>query len=70
MINASDYMIDIGPKAGEYGGEVIYAGDLKDIDKSKDSITGKYLTCKLKIELPARRRSVTSFPSAAHLKIT
>jgi len=58
MINSSDYMIDIGPKAGEYGGEVIYAGDLKDIDKAKDSLTAKYLTGRLKIELPARRRSV------------
>lgn len=58
MIYASDYMIDIGPKAGEYGGEVIYAGDLKDIDKAKDSLTAKYLTGKMKIELPARRRAI------------
>lgn len=57
MINSSDYMIDIGPKAGEYGGEVIYSGDIKDITKSKDSLTAKYLTGKLKIDLPARRRS-------------
>jgi excinuclease ABC subunit A len=58
MINASDYVIDIGPKAGEYGGEVIYSGDLKDIKKASDSLTGKYLTGKLKIEIPARRRAV------------
>lgn len=58
MINASDYMIDIGPKAGEFGGEVVYAGDLKDIKKSNDSLTAKYLTGKLKIDLPARRRAI------------
>ncbi|HMQ78358.1 MAG TPA: excinuclease ABC subunit UvrA [Ignavibacteria bacterium] len=58
MINASDYMIDIGPKAGEFGGEVVFAGDIKDITKSKDSLTAKYLTGKMKIDLPARRRAV------------
>ncbi len=58
MINASDYMIDIGPKAGEFGGEVVFAGDITDITKSKDSLTAKYLTGKMKIELPSRRRAV------------
>jgi len=58
MINASDYMIDIGPKAGELGGEVVYAGDIKDIAKSKESLTAKYLTGKMKIDLPSRRRAV------------
>lgn len=58
MINASDYMIDIGPKAGEFGGEVVFAGDIKDIAKSKDSLTAKYLTGKMKIDLPSRRRAV------------
>jgi excinuclease ABC subunit A len=58
MINASDYVIDIGPKAGEYGGEVIYSGDLKDIKKASNSLTAKYLTGKLKIETPTRRRAV------------
>ncbi|HWA07302.1 MAG TPA: excinuclease ABC subunit UvrA, partial [Ignavibacteria bacterium] len=58
MINASDYMIDIGPKAGEFGGEVVFAGDITDITKSKDSLTAKYLTGKMKIDLPARRRAV------------
>lgn len=58
MINASDYMIDIGPKAGEFGGEVVFAGDIKDITKSKDSLTAKYLTGKMNIALPSRRRAV------------
>lgn len=58
MINSSDYVIDIGPKAGEYGGEVIFAGDLKAIKKSTDSLTGKYLTGKMKIEVPSVRRQL------------
>jgi excinuclease ABC subunit A len=56
MITSSDYIIDIGPKAGEYGGEVVFAGTLKDIKKSTNSLTGKYLTGKLKIEKPSKRR--------------
>ena len=43
MINSSDYIIDMGPKAGEYGGEVIFAGTLKEIKKSQSSLTGKVL---------------------------
>ncbi len=58
MINSSDYVIDIGPKAGEAGGEVIFAGTLKEIVKSADSITGKYLSGKMKIEVPDVRRQV------------
>lgn len=58
MINSSDYIIDIGPKAGEYGGEIMYSGELKDIKKANDSLTAKYLTGKLKIDTPSRRRAV------------
>ncbi|HJY64947.1 MAG TPA: excinuclease ABC subunit UvrA [Ignavibacteria bacterium] len=57
MILSSDYVLDIGPKAGEYGGEVVFSGELKDLKKS-DSITAKYLSGKLKIEKPSRRRSL------------
>ena len=56
MINSSDYIIDMGPKAGEYGGEVIFSGNLKEILKAPNSITGKYLSNKLQIEIPAERR--------------
>jgi len=56
MINSSDYIIDIGPKAGEFGGEVIYSGDLKGMRKAAGSLTVKYLTGKLKISIPSRRR--------------
>lgn len=58
MITSSDYIIDIGPKAGEYGGEVVFAGVLKDIKKSAASLTGKYLSGKLKIETPSKRRQI------------
>jgi excinuclease ABC subunit A len=57
MINASDYIVDIGPRAGEHGGEVTYSGELKGIMKNNGSLTGKYLTGKFKIETPAKRRS-------------
>jgi excinuclease ABC subunit A len=56
MINSSDYIVDIGPRAGEYGGEVIYSGDLKGIKKCSSSLTGKYLAGKLEIEIPEKRR--------------
>jgi excinuclease ABC subunit A len=58
MIRSSDHVIDMGPNAGEFGGEVIYSGDLKGITKSPLSLTGKYLANKLKIDVPSRRRTV------------
>ncbi|BCX14087.1 MAG: UvrABC system protein A [Candidatus Dojkabacteria bacterium] len=48
-INRADYIIDIGPGAGEKGGEVVYAGDVEGIKKVDNSITGKYLSKKLQI---------------------
>ncbi|MCX7878627.1 MAG: excinuclease ABC subunit A, partial [Ignavibacteria bacterium] len=56
MIKASDYVIDMGPGAGEFGGEVVYSGSLDKISKARNSITAKYLSGKLKINLPERRR--------------
>lgn len=57
MISSSDYIVDIGPGAGEYGGEIIYNGELSGIKKASDSLTAKYLNGKLKISTPSRRRS-------------
>lgn len=54
----ADYIVDIGPGAGVHGGNVVFAGSPKDILKSKDSITGKYLSGKLKIEVPKQRRKI------------
>ena len=56
MINSSDYVVDIGPKAGEYGGEIIYTGSVKGIRRDKGSMTGKYLSGKMKIDTPSGRR--------------
>jgi excinuclease ABC subunit A len=56
MIYASDHIIDMGPQAGENGGEVVFSGNLSEIKKAQDSLTGKYLTHKLRIEIPSKRR--------------
>ena len=53
---AADYVVDIGPGAGEHGGEVIATGTAKDIMKNPNSITGKYLSGKIRIPVPEKRR--------------
>ncbi|MCL2378136.1 MAG: excinuclease ABC subunit UvrA [Defluviitaleaceae bacterium] len=53
---ASDYIVDIGPGAGVHGGEVVFAGHINDIHTCEKSITGQYLSGKLKIETPTTRR--------------
>lgn len=55
-IRNADYIVDIGPGAGEYGGEVVAKGTLKQVMKSKRSITAKYLTGEMKIDVPSVRR--------------
>ena len=55
MILSSDYIVDVGPGAGKFGGEIIAEGKLKDFKKSK-STTVQYLTDELKIEVPKTRR--------------
>ena len=55
---ASDYIVDIGPNAGRYGGEVVFAGDVKDIVNCDASITGQYLSGKTTIETPGKRRKI------------
>lgn len=55
---AADYLIDIGPGAGDLGGEIIAAGTPKQVAKNKKSITGQYLSGKKKIEIPTSRRPV------------
>ena len=53
---AADYLIDIGPGAGEHGGEVIAAGTPEEVMKNKNSLTGKYLTGLYKVDIPDVRR--------------
>ena len=52
----ADYLVDIGPYAGEHGGKVIAAGTVDEVLKNKDSLTAKYLTGEYKIEVPEKRR--------------
>lgn len=56
IIRAADYIIDIGPKAGRLGGQVVYEGDMKDLQKGSDSYTVKYLLGEETIDLPASHR--------------
>ena len=53
---AADYLVDIGPAAGIHGGEIIAHGTPEEVMKNKNSLTGKYLTGELKIEVPKKRR--------------
>ena len=53
---AADYLVDIGPLAGVHGGEVVAFGTPKEVMKNDNSLTGKYLSGKLKIEVPDKRR--------------
>jgi excinuclease ABC subunit A len=55
-IREADYLVDIGPKAGVHGGKIVCTGNLKNLLKSKESLTGAYLSGRLVIETPAERR--------------
>jgi len=57
----SDYIIDIGPRAGILGGEIVAAGTPKQVMKNPRSITGQYLSGKMKIDVPETRRKATEF---------
>lgn len=56
-IKVADYVVDIGPGAGEHGGDIVYAGNVKGLLKSKDSVTGQYLSGRRSIPVPEKRRS-------------
>jgi excinuclease ABC subunit A len=56
MIEAADYVFDVGPGAGEYGGQIVAEGTPAQIKKDKDSLTGQYLTGKKEIPLPKKYR--------------
>jgi len=59
MMEAADYLIDIGPEAGINGGELVFAGDYAQIIKDKNSLTGKYLSGEVAIAVPTKRRKWT-----------
>ena len=56
IMEKADQIIDLGPDAGKNGGKIVYQGRLKNINKSKDSLTAKYLNGTLKIPVPNKRR--------------
>ena len=60
-MRAADYIVDIGPAAGEHGGEVIATGTAEEIMKNENSITGAYLSGRRKILVPEERRKPTGY---------
>ena len=65
---AADWIVDIGPGAGEHGGQVVAEGTAEDIKKNKNSVTGAYLSGRLAIPVPAKRREPTGFISVKGAK--
>ena len=61
IIRAADYIIDIGPNAGQHGGEVVFQGNMSEIDENSISHTIRYLTGKEQIEVPAPRRKWNNY---------
>lgn len=61
IIRAADYIIDIGPKAGRLGGQIVYQGDMKDLKPGSDSYTVKYLLGEETIERPRSHRSWNNY---------
>ncbi|MBQ7042667.1 MAG: excinuclease ABC subunit UvrA [Muribaculaceae bacterium] len=61
IMRAADYIIDVGPDAGRHGGEIIYQGDISNLEKASRSYTVKYLNGELSIHLPRQRRRWNSY---------
>jgi excinuclease ABC subunit A len=57
VLRAADYLLDLGPGAGEFGGQLLAAGILAEIEANPDSLTGRYLSGKVSIPVPTRRRA-------------
>jgi excinuclease ABC subunit A len=66
VIRAADYLLDLGPGAGELGGQLLAAGTVAEVTRDPNSITGKYLSGRLTIPVPKHRREV----GREHLKLT
>lgn len=61
IMEAADWIIDVGPKAGRLGGEIVFEGTLADLHNARRSYTAKYLTGEMKIPVPAERRKWSSY---------
>jgi excinuclease ABC subunit A len=66
VIRAADYLLDLGPGAGELGGQLLASGTVAEVTANPNSITGKYLSGRLTIPIPKHRRE----PGREHLKLT
>ena len=55
-MRSADYLVDVGPGAGVHGGEIVYAGPVKGVEKCKGSVTGEYLSGKKRVPVPEKRR--------------
>jgi excinuclease ABC subunit A len=60
VIRAADWLVDLGPGAGELGGRILAAGTVAEVERNPDSITGRYLSGQLTIPIPTRRREPKS----------
>lgn len=58
---AADYIVDIGPRAGEHGGQVVAVGNAQEIMKNPNSVTGAYLSGKIRIPVPTERKKPTGY---------
>ncbi|HLN54128.1 MAG TPA: excinuclease ABC subunit UvrA [Lentimicrobium sp.] len=61
IMKQADYLVDIGPYAGEHGGEIVFKGTFDQLKTASDSLTAKYLTGELQIEIPKIRRKWTDY---------
>ncbi len=61
IMREADYIIDVGPEAGRHGGEIVYAGDMKHLEKGTNSYTLRYLLGEEKVEVPSSRRAWNNF---------
>ena len=61
IMEAADWIIDVGPKAGRLGGEIVFDGTLADLPSASKSYTAKYLTGEMKIPVPGQRRKWSSY---------
>ena len=61
ILKSADYLVDIGPEAGRFGGQVMYSGDLKKINKTNESLTLAYLNGTKKIKAPKVKRKPSNF---------
>jgi excinuclease ABC subunit A len=59
VLRAADYLMDLGPGAGEYGGKLLAAGTVEEVERNPDSLTGRYLSGALTIPVPSKRRERT-----------